>query len=118
MATAFKKLVGALVLSFSVLILGCPIQPQSPSPHPVIPPDSDLCAAMCNHIGPKGLWCEEGNAVYDSDLPGPPDVPNLTCETWCKNEQANGVFINPRCVAQVKSCSEIEVARQKDCSTK
>lgn len=105
------------VLLFSIACLvGCPPQPQAPSPNPIIPPDSDLCQAMCDHIGPNGLKCEEGNSVYDSDLPGPVDVPNLTCTDWCKQEQANGLFINPRCVAKVLTCGEIETARQKDCS--
>lgn len=73
---------------------------------------------MCQHIGPKaqgGLGCPEGDPVYDSDLPGPRGTPNKSCEQFCKDQQSNGVFINPRCVAQVKSCDEIEAARQRTC---
>jgi hypothetical protein len=73
---------------------------------------------MCLHIGPKaqgGLGCEEGDPVYDSDLPGPKGVPNKSCTAFCTGQQANGVFVNPRCIIQVKSCGEIESARQRTC---
>lgn len=99
------------------LVLGCPVnrEPPSPTPNPV--PDSELCGAMCAHLGAgdAGLGCEEGKALYNSDLPGPRDVPNQSCEDWCKQQQGKGVFINPRCVMQVKACAEIEPARQSIC---
>jgi len=69
---------------------------------------------MCLHIGPgpENLNCEEGEAVYDSDLPGTPGVPNLSCTDFCEKQQENGLNLYPRCVAQVQSCEEIESARQ------
>lgn len=105
-----------LLLAF--LPLGLIACPQAHSPNPSPPPDSDLCAAMCQHIGPTsagGLGCPEGDPVYDSDLPGPPDVPNKSCLDFCKGQQTNGIFLNPRCVIQVKTCAEIEDARKKTC---
>lgn len=113
-----RKLI--LVLATSVFVLGCPTTtPVSPQPRPV--PDSDLCGDMCKRIGPKtadnpnGLGCEEGEPVYDSNIPGEPGKPNLSCEAFCVQQQKIGVFINPRCVMQVKSCNEIEAARKKTC---
>jgi hypothetical protein len=70
---------------------------------------------MCDHIGPKGLNCPEGQPIYDSALPGPAGVPNEDCTTFCQNQQKNGVSINPKCVAQVLLCSDIESARAKTC---
>jgi hypothetical protein len=70
---------------------------------------------MCSHIGPNGLKCEEGEPVYDSDIPGERGIPNQSCEDFCKQQQALGVFINPKCVMKVKSCDEIESARLKRC---
>lgn len=105
----------SLRLALVLVLCGCPVARPSVRPHPQAVPDTALCAAMCAHIGPKGLNCEEGQPVYDSDKPGPTDVPNVTCEDFCKDQQANGVFINPRCVMKVSACSEIEVARQKVC---
>jgi hypothetical protein len=73
---------------------------------------------MCQHIGPVeagGLGCAEGAPVYDSDLPGPVDVPNKSCTDFCKDQQNNGLYLNPRCLLQIKSCDEIETARQKTC---
>jgi hypothetical protein len=109
-----------LLFVLAASLMGCPPPKEAPSPNPV--PDSELCGPMCKHIGPKtaenpkGLGCPEGEPLYDSDRPGPVDVPNLDCETWCKEQQAKGVFINPRCVMQVKTCDEIEPARQKVCN--
>lgn len=78
-------------------------------------PDSELCGAMCEHIGPSGLKCPESDAVYDSDLPGDAGVPNKSCEQFCKDLLAKGVRVNPRCVMHVHACSEIEPARKKVC---
>jgi len=100
---------------FTLTLLGCPhtTEREAPSPSPITPPDTDLCGKMCQKIGPNGLKCEEGESVYDSDKPGPVDVPNVTCEDFCRTTQDRGAFLNPKCVALVKSCDEIESARKK-----
>jgi hypothetical protein len=101
------------------LLTGCPTSGTiSPFISPAPVPDSSLCASMCQHIGPVdagGLGCEEGEPLYDSTKPGPLGVPNETCTEFCQHQQANGVFINPRCVMTVTSCSQIEAARAKVC---
>lgn len=108
----------AIVGLLAFLALGCPhqVDREAPSPAPIVPPDTDLCGKMCQHIGPKdkgGLGCEEGMPVYDSDKPGPKDVPNVSCEEFCRTSQDRGAFLNPRCVSLVKSCNDIESARKK-----
>lgn len=102
------------VLLSAVLVIGCPPSKMPPSPNPAVIPDTDLCADMCTHL--QMLGCEEAKPVYDSDRPGPSDVPNLTCTQFCEEQQHKGTFINPRCVMKVAKCSEIEDARQKVCS--
>lgn len=108
----------------AMVALGCPREPQSPSPRPDPVTDSELCGAMCEHIGPKtaknpnALDCYEGGPVYDSDVPGPKDVPNVSCEDFCKKQQANGSFLNPRCVMKAPTCAAIEDYRAMDCSEK
>jgi len=99
---------------FAVVLLGCPSGPP-PVPAPQPAPDSAYCGAMCAHIGPSGLNCPEGQPVYDSSLPGPANVPNESCTDFCARQEENGVFINPKCVAQVSSCADIEASRQKTC---
>jgi len=103
----------------ALCLLGCACnQNQLVNPKPK--PDSDVCAAMCQHIGPKtqgGLGCEEGNPVYDSDKPGPKDVPNESCPEFCKLTQDSGISMNPRCVLLVENCDQIEAARVKNPST-
>jgi hypothetical protein len=73
---------------------------------------------MCQHIGPVdagGLGCAEGDPLYDSTQPGPPNIPNETCTQFCQHQQSNGVFLNPKCVMQVTACTQIETARAKNC---
>lgn len=97
-----------------VWLLGCPpSQPPVPPPNP--PVDTDKCGEMCDHL--KKLGCEEGGDLYNNDLPGPDGEPNQSCADNCKELQDKGFFVNPRCVAQVTTCEEIEPARQKESST-
>lgn len=115
------------VLAFAlptVLLLGCPPPQKEPAVPPPNPPvDTDWCKQMCDHIGPKtaenpnALACEEGEPVYNSDLPGPKDVPNQSCLQWCEEMQNMGVFINPRCISTVPTCDDIEGYRQRDSKT-
>lgn len=98
----------------AVWLLGCPpTQPPVPPPNP--PVDTDKCGEMCDHL--KKLGCEEGEDLYNNDLPGPNGEPNQSCADNCKELQDKGFFVNPRCVAQVKTCEEIEPARQKESTT-
>ena len=104
-----------LLFVAAFLLAGCHPTREAPSPSPPVPPDTNLCPQMCEHIGPKGLNCEEGKDYYDSDVAGPKGKPNATCETFCRTQQEKGVFINPRCVAQVPACPQIEEWRKKTC---
>ena len=109
-----------IVATFAVvtlLLLGCPPNKDPVVPPPTPPPDSDWCGTMCQHL--QGLGCEEGEDVYNNDLPGPPDVPNQTCEDWCAELQdpEHLYFINPRCVSEVTSCEQIEEYRKRDPET-
>lgn len=93
-----------------IAIAGCPSTPAIPPPNP--PVDTDWCARMCSHL--QALKCEEGEMVYNNDLPGPVDVPNQSCADNCVELQDKGFFVNPRCVATVSSCDEIEEVRWKE----
>jgi hypothetical protein len=102
----------ALVL-FAAITIGCLHDREAPSPNPTPVPDTNLCGQMCQHLGPQGLKCQEGNPVYDSDKPGSKDVPNESCEEFCKLGQDRGYFLNPRCLITVPSCDKIESFRKK-----
>ena len=108
----------AAILFPAVLLIGCPHPLQDPEVPPPNPPvDTDWCKAMCDNIGPKGLSCDEGKPVYNSDKPGPKDVPNQSCEEWCVELQDKGFFINPRCMSVVPTCDDIEDWRLKEPET-
>jgi hypothetical protein len=103
-------------LFLALVLTGCPgaggsSEPPAPPPAPAPLPDSDLCGQMCQHL--LELGCEEGKPVYNNDLPGPPDVPNQSCEDFCKEMQTKGIPINPKCVATAPACAQIESYREK-----
>ena len=104
-------------LLVSLALVGCPTTTttQDPAtPTPIKPPYTDLCDEMCDHIGPENLKCEEGEDVYNDDLPGDAGVPNQSCEDFCRTLQEQGVNVNPRCVRLVPNCGSIEDYRQKE----
>lgn len=84
---------------------------QSNRPDPVQPESSSLCGKMCLRLAE--LKCEEGKDVYNDDLPGKEDVPNQSCEEFCKVLQGKGVDVNPKCVSLVTSCDSVEEFRAK-----
>lgn len=102
------RLLGLLPVVF--IAIAC--EAKVPAPKPA--PDSDLCEDMCNYL--TQLGCEEAQPLYDSELPGPRGIPNETCVQWCVKQQAKGLYLNPRCVMQAKSCLEIEELRARNCS--
>jgi len=108
-----------LAFSFALLVAGCPPmeEPVSPSPTIIDPPDTDLCDDMCAHIGPEGLKCEEGEDVYNDDLPGDKDVPNQSCADFCRELQEQKVMVNPKCILLTPTCEEIEDYRAKEPDT-
>jgi hypothetical protein len=103
-----------LPILLTLLFFSCYPQTQEGSSVPKPLPDTDLCKGACEHIGASGLNCEEGQSVYDSDTPGPKDVPNMPCETFCRMSQDRGAFFNPRCLILVPSCDQIEEFRVKN----
>lgn len=107
-----------LLLLVPLLFVGCPeLTPDPVTPAPNPPPDTDWCQTMCDHIGPEGLGCEEGEPVYNVDKPGPVDVPNQSCDEWCTEMQDKGFFVNPKCVSDVQRCDQIEEFRQREPDT-
>jgi hypothetical protein len=103
-----------LLFLVCLALTGCPVAggAEPPTPPPTPPPDTNLCGQMCDHLA--SLGCEESKPVYNSDKPGPVDVPNQTCQDFCQEIQADGVAVNPRCVSLVTACDQIESFRQKD----
>lgn len=110
MKTLYPLLLLTVVLSSSC---NPPKEADTPSPAPINVPDTEMCPVMCEHF--KALKCEEGDPLYNSDLPGPKGVPNQTCAEWCVEIQSKGTYLNPRCGKVVPSCDLIESWRKKTC---
>lgn len=82
------------------------------------------CRAACDHIGPKGLDCEEGRPVpmkgscsLDAGRKCQPPAScsdgkcTVDCVTFCVDTQKSGAGISPECVAKVTNCAAIDACR-------
>ena len=96
-----------------LLMVGCPpANYPDPNPNPE-PEDTDLIVDMCTHL--QQLGCEEGEDVYNDDLPGEVDVPNQSCADYYTELQEEDFYpVNPKCVLTVKTCDDIEDARARN----
>jgi len=79
------------LLFLLALVISC-----GPKPLPNVPPDTDQCAAACEHL--RELGCEEGKPLEDG----------TSCEKFCEDTQNSGHWLNPTCVKDIMSCSEID----------
>lgn len=84
----------AILSLFAVCSLGatCGI---TPPPIPIEPEHTELCPAACENL--RRLGCPEGSPLEDG----------TTCEAFCKETQEQGHPLNPKCVSEINSCSEL-----------
>lgn len=119
-----NKIICLTVVGLVVNILGCPaIEEKQGAPRP--DPGTEVkCRAACEHIGPKGLDCEEGRPIVmkescnldgGSRCKAPATCSAgkcvVDCVTFCTETQATGAGVTPECVAKVRSCAEIDACR-------
>ena len=117
-----KKII-TTALAIAAIVVACKPanNPPTPNPPPPVPNASD-CSEACDHL--KYLGCEEGNPIdvgtpckVDSDC-GPPMSCSalgqcmITCTAWCTDLMSKGVDMNPTCVKDISSCSELETKCQ------
>lgn len=100
MMKTVTRVIGFFMVSLA-MAGGCSCEPtrKLPEPRPPVLTDTHLCAAACEHIKD----CDEGKPLPDG----------TTCEQLCTHLQDNGVWLQPACVMQVKSCAEIEQCELK-----
>lgn len=85
----------------TLLFVGC-TSSTVPRPNPVIPTDTDDCAAACGKL--QELKCPEGES-----LPPSSEHPQgATCEMFCKETQDNGHSLRPSCVKKIKTCTDMQ----------
>lgn len=87
------------ILLFCLFLIGCPITPmEHPAPARPTPQvkDTNYCSLAEKHL--KQLGCEEAKPLKDG----------TTFTQFCEATQGNGVFLNPKCLSQIKSCSEVD----------
>lgn len=105
-----KKLFAILPFVFMFACAHCG---ESIKPTP-LPPDIHMCKVACDHIGPEGLNCPDGQPIdmLFPDKNGCEDGVNETtcvsCEKFCKDTMNQRVWLEPTCVSQIVSCDQIE----------
>ncbi len=75
---------------------GQPVDPVPPRPTP-IPTDVEMCDLAEKHL--LELGCPEGR----------PTKRGTPFSMVCRELSAAGIFANPKCLANVRSCAEVDV---------
>ncbi len=89
-----------LFLLLTLTILACNTsEPNVPHPTPVVQ-DTDKCPLAEQKL--KALGCISATEPYTKRN-------GLSFTTFCENLQNEGVFINPSCLADITSCSQMDV---------
>lgn len=114
-----KKILTVLsMVSIFTIFVGCP-KGQQVSPMPPVVTDQNMCAAACDHIGPKGLNCKQGQPI-DMKVACTSDAQCLkgqhcssgecftSCADFCVTTENVGIWLDPTCVATVASCDLID----------
>lgn len=110
--------VATIIASAIILLVGCAANPGVTPVPPVIVDQSD-CQAACDNL--NHLNCDDGKDI-DMKLecannsecsPGQNCSPVTKtcvapCLTFCIDTENKGVWLDPKCVAQITSCDQIE----------
>lgn len=106
----------SMLLTFS----GCnPTSPKSITPMPKVVTDSDHCPVACKKL--SDLKCpeaepinthfacrEDSNCQNGETCNGETGTCWASCETFCRNTQAEGVWLSPACVENITSCDQVD----------
>jgi hypothetical protein len=91
-----RRLLHAVIVAGSLGCHGVTSNPVGPHPTPVVV-DTDLCDVAEANL--KALHCPEGEPTKRGERFG--DV--------CRELHAAGIFVNPRCLSTIASCSDVDV---------
>jgi len=99
-----------LLLSILILsVASCPKPPVAAHPTPVVT-DTAMCveadqhlAALCNADPSKNAYC----CIVDAKT-----KKGKTYTQFCIEKQNQGIFLNPKCISQIKDCGEINNCTQ------
>ena len=83
----------------STLIIGCQLTDNyitPPKPTPQVQ-DTKYCVLAEKRL--LELGCEEGLPLKDG----------TGFAKFCEDTQSNGIFLNPKCLSEIKSCEEVNV---------
>lgn len=87
----------AFVFAFALTVVACgPIMyPPTPSPTPVVI-DTEFCNAA--EVNLNKLGCPEGR----------PTKRGVLFRDLCVELHKNGIFVNPKCLATISSCTQVD----------
>lgn len=91
--------------SFLFILIGCPQNPVTPKPTPIVV-DTEMCDTADKHLAQLCLADSEKNKYCC--MIGSPTKKGKTYTQFCIEKQNQGVWLNPRCVSQITSCEQID----------
>lgn len=114
----FRKYTTVAIIVISMIFVGCRQEPGV-TPQPPVVTDQMLCPVACEHIGAKGLNCEEGQPV-DMKIACKETIDckkgtcvaetcHVSCEQVCIDTENAGVWLDPGCVSNISSCDQIDM---------
>lgn len=119
MNTQISKIISSgVVVAILLYTTSCANDSQfNPTWDPAPVPDTTYCGAACDHIGQNdgGLNCQEGQPIElapDACVPDAETTDCITCKRFCEDTQTQGVWLNPKCVASIESCSQIDTCQE------
>jgi len=81
-----------------IAVPGCPTQYVKPHPTPIVT-DSAFCKPAEVHL--KELNCIPNDKPYTKR--------GKQYEQFCMETQENGIFLNPKCISEIKTCEEVDI---------
>lgn len=85
----------SFILLIVAISLNCnPPTPVAPIPTPIVT-DSEFCLVAEQHL--ESMQCVKHSFTPDGKSFAP----------FCKETQASGIFINPKCLSEVKTCDQV-----------
>lgn len=118
------KLRGSLLLIGSLVLLNCRVAVPLASPAPAQVTDQSACPEACANL--YKLGCAEANDISEGtscntdgdcfDPTGKPDKYQtctssgaciVTCTNFCLATENTGIWLDPACVTEITSCSQL-----------
>lgn len=89
----------------SLILIGCPNPPKNPGPAPAVV-DTEFCNKAEQNLSELCYKDREENAYCCAIVA--PTKKHKSFTQFCEDKQNQGVFLNPRCLAAINTCYDLD----------